>query len=293
MLRILFLALCVTAGPAFAAPIPGLFDTGVDNNRLALSDGAIDPHYWLVASSDPAFPGPNAYASWPIASGFWLANTASSRWIGPAANEGYPSGAPSHPGGGYTFRITFDLAGFDTTSVQITGGWCADNNGSMQLNGKAAGTSTGGYSSLTPFTITSGFKSGLNTLDFISVNTPGGGANPTAVRVQGLAGTGTPLLLGVGDPAPWFALATPAPNPASSSTRIGYSLARAANVRLSVRNIAGREVRRLIDRVAEPGTFEIAWDGLTADGIPAAPGIYFVVLESDGWSTSRRLAWLR
>jgi hypothetical protein len=285
--------LAATAGPVAAAPIPGLFDTGVDNNRVALTDGAVDPHYKLVASSDPSFAGPNAYASWPIAAGYWLANTASSRWIGPAPNEGYPSGAPSHPGGPYTFRISFDLTGFDTTSVQVTGGWCADNNGTMMLNGHAAGAATGGYSSLTPFTITTGFKNGINTLDFISSNLPGGGANPTAVRVQDLAGTATPLLIGVDASAPSLSLASPVPNPASSSTRIGYTLARAAHVRVSIRNVAGREVRRLVDRPVAAGPSEVVWDGRTDAGGPAAPGIYFVLLEGEGRLVSRRLAWLR
>jgi len=281
---------CAVADPA---PVPGLFNTGVDNNGVALSDGAVDPHYKLVASSDPAFPGPNAYASMPIAGGYWLANTSQSRWIGPAMNEGYPSGAPSHPGGPYTFRLSFDLTGFDTTTVQVTGGWCADNSGTMQLNGHAAGAATPGYGSLTPFTITTGFKSGINTLDFISNNLAGGGANPTAVRVQGLAGTATPLLIGVGEAAPFLALASPIPNPASASARLGYTVARAAPVRISIRNVAGREVRRLVDRVAAPGPAEVAWDGLTDRGATVPPGIYFVVLESEGLTLTRRLAWLR
>lgn len=284
------LLLCTVAE---AAPVPGLFNTGVDNNGVALSDGAVDPHYKLVASSDPAFPGPNAYASWPIAAGYWLANTAQSRWIGPAMNEGYPSGAPSHPGGPYTFRLSFDLTGFDTTSVQVSGGWCADNSGSMQLNGHAAGAATPGYGSLTPFTITTGFKSGINTLDFISTNISGGGANPTAVRVQGLAGTATPLLIGVGDASPTLALAAPVPNPASSSTRLGYTLARAGHVKVSIHNVAGREIRGLLDRTVPAGPAELVWDGLTDQGLEAPPGIYFVVLESEGHAVSRRLAWLR
>ena len=287
-MRIAFVLLILASSPVAAAPVPGLFDTGVDNNHVALADGAVDPHYKLVASADPAYSGPNAYACWPIAGGYWLANDAQSRWIGPAANEGYPSGAPSHPEGLYTFRLSFDLSGFDTTTVQISGGWCADNNGSMTLNGHPAGAGTPGYGSLTPFTITTGFKGGINTLEFSSYNLGGGGANPTAIRVKGLAGTGTPLLLGVNDASPALALAAPIPNPSLGSARIGYTLARSGHVRLTIRNVVGRVVCELADRDSGPGPFETAWDG--AD---APPGIYFVVLEQAGTSVSRRLVRMR
>src|SRR5436190_22603475 len=44
-----------------AAPIPGLFNTGVSNNGALLPAGTIDPHWRMIQSPDPAFPGPNAF----------------------------------------------------------------------------------------------------------------------------------------------------------------------------------------------------------------------------------------
>jgi hypothetical protein len=70
-----------------AAPIPGLFNTGVDSGGNLLPDGAIDPHYTLVASDDPHFQGPNAFT---LSKGFalgWMPEGPFSRWIGPAADQ--------------------------------------------------------------------------------------------------------------------------------------------------------------------------------------------------------------
>lgn len=39
-------------------PIPGLFNTGVDNNKFPIADGESDPHYILSISADGSYPGP-------------------------------------------------------------------------------------------------------------------------------------------------------------------------------------------------------------------------------------------
>ena len=55
----------ITSDPAtllLAAPIPGLFNTGTDNNRALLADSAVDPHFKLIASPDTAFPGPGCFS---------------------------------------------------------------------------------------------------------------------------------------------------------------------------------------------------------------------------------------
>jgi hypothetical protein len=179
-----------TISPASAALIQGLYDTGVLNDGTAAASGSADLHYTLVASADPSFPGPDAIVADPIANGYWLVNTATSRWIGPAQNQGYPSGAATHAAGDYTYRLTFDLTGLDPATAQITGGWAADNKGvAIWLNGVNTGHGAGSYNPLTSFTLSSGFLAGLNTLDFVVNNFSAGGANPTGLRVQGLTGT--------------------------------------------------------------------------------------------------------
>ena len=165
-----------------AAPIPGLFNTGVDGDGLLLpGDGAVDPHYEMVVSADPSLPGPDAVT---LAPGFpvgpWLAEGPDSRWIAPQAASG------NGLGGEYRFRTSFDLTGFDADSARIEGEWGVDNEGlDILLNGVSTGiTNFNGFGALTPFTIDSGFIAGENTLEFVVFNAGDATANPIGLRVK-------------------------------------------------------------------------------------------------------------
>ena len=279
----------LVANSAHAVPVPGLYNTGVNGTGAAIADGAVDPHYVLISSADPAYPGPSAYACWPIATGFWLANDASSRWIAPAANEGYPSGAPPHPIGDYTYRLSFDLTGLDPATVSIHGNWGVDNSGTIFINGVSV-ASTSSYNPLPSFSITSGFVAGVNHLDFVVNNWAAGGANPTALRVANLTGTGTAT---VGVPpartASGLELALPIPNPARRRTRIAFSLPRAGAARIEVRDLAGRLVRVLADGAWPAGRSEIIWEGGAGGGGRMRAGVYFLQLEAGGERVTRRI----
>jgi hypothetical protein len=183
------IAILVGANLSHAAPIPGLFNTGVDGSGAPLAGGSVDPHYFLIASADPSYPGPDAIVADPIATGFWVANSATSKWIAPTAAQGYPSGGTPHPGGPYTFRLRFDLTGCAPNTASISGRWAADNSGTIHLNGAATGNVAGGYNPLVPFSITSGFVSRINHLDFVVTNFPSPGENPIGLRVEDITGT--------------------------------------------------------------------------------------------------------
>ncbi len=190
-LATLILALAV-AMPVSAASLQDLYNTGVLDDGTPAASGSVDLHYTLLVSPDPAFPGPAAIVADPIAAGYWLPNSSTSRWIAPAQNQGYPSGATNHASGSYTYRLSFDLTGYDPATAQVTGSWAADNAGTaLLLNGVTTGFATPSYSSLTAFTLSSGFVAGLNTLDFLVNEFASGGANPTGLRVEALAGTAT------------------------------------------------------------------------------------------------------
>lgn len=290
-----FLSLAFFAGVAHAAPIPGLFNTGVDAAGVVLPGASVDPHYTLTASADPNFPGPAAIVASVIPSGFWAPNNALSKWTCPANAEGFPSGGEPHPGGQYAFRLDVDLSGFDPSTVTITGTWAADNNGTIRLNGAATGNNTPGYNPLTAFTLNAGFVAGVNHIDFIATNSPSGGSNPTGVRVEGIAGTGTPNAVGVGEimGATSFGLGAPYPNPTQDVTHIRFSLARPGPVRLVVRDLAGRTVRTLMDGATPAGLVESSWEGRLADGSRAGAGVYFVELSADSKRESRRIVLVR
>src|SRR5580765_878915 len=115
--------LAVLALPVRAATIPGLYNTGVDNNRALLANGVVDPHYRLVQSADASVPGPNALVItdtlFPtVGTGPWLASGPNSKWIGPMANQ-----STGNLPGDYKYRITFDLSGLEPSTAVITGRW--------------------------------------------------------------------------------------------------------------------------------------------------------------------------
>ncbi len=167
-----------------AAPI-SLFNTGVDGSGAVLADGTLgDPHYALVAT-----PGGTSVirirssaGGYPVAPGGpYIGDDSLSRWIGPN-NDTQLDG----PAGHYDYRTSFDLTGFDASTASISGAWATDNEGvGIYINGIFTGNtipSAGGdaFEFFHGFSISSGFVTGVNTLDFV-VNNDGG---PTALRVE-------------------------------------------------------------------------------------------------------------
>lgn len=177
--------------------IPGLFNTGLGHNGLPLPHGAVDPHYTLIVNPD------NTESTAAIAQvtgipGAWVANNATSSWIGPRANTFAATGVPVNAGEGegtYVYRTQFDLTNFDLASVQITGLWSSDNAGiQIRVNGVSIGFPNDvglTFSNLVPFTINqvtaTNLVQGVNTLDFVIQNAAVG---YTGLRVQNLSATG-------------------------------------------------------------------------------------------------------
>jgi len=162
--------------------VPGVFSTGVNASGAVLEDGLEDPHYQLTTNpNNPEVTVPVVHDStiFPIVTGPWLANTALSKWISPEFNT------VGSAGGDYVYRTSFDLTGFDPASAVILGGWATDNAGTgIRLNGQATGLENSAqFGVLTPFTVTTGFNPGINTLEFLVNNSALG---YTALRVENL-----------------------------------------------------------------------------------------------------------
>ena len=169
-------------------PLVGLFDTGVDDAGNALPDNSVDPHYTLTVNPDTGSLDAIVEDStlFPIVAGPWLANSATSKWIGPQVDT------TTSAADNYTYTTTFDLGALDPTTAVITGAWAVDNVGlDIVLNGTSLGImNNNGFAGLTPFTISSGFVAGLNTLDFQVQNQPPPGW--TGLRIVGISGSARP-----------------------------------------------------------------------------------------------------
>jgi Peptidase family C25/Propeptide_C25/FlgD Ig-like domain len=70
------------------------------------------------------------------------------------------------------------------------------------------------------------------------------------------------------------------PNPFNPSTTIEYAIKEACQVELSVYNIKGQLVKRLVDESLEPGYYQTFWDGKDKQGSVCASGIYFSQMKA-------------
>lgn len=86
-----------------------------------------------------------------------------------------------------------------------------------------------------------------------------------------------------------FVLGQNYPNPFNPSTVLAYRLNTAAHVRLSVFDILGREVIRLIDQYQYAGDYAVKWDSNPNHGQKLASGLYIARLDVDHASASRKM----
>jgi hypothetical protein len=174
-----------TGAPLAApVPIPGLFATGKNGQGNSASSGSIDPHFVIMA------PGASSVVPAIVMSpnAAWDANNSSSKWISPIQ-----SGDAGQDPGNYVYKTTFSLDGLipSSASLSVTV-WADDRVVDVLINGQSTGISAVGYSSPNgPFTISSGFVSGVNTLEFV-VGNDGDGQNPHAFRAL-ISGTASAI----------------------------------------------------------------------------------------------------
>ena len=102
----------------------------------------------------------------------------------------------------------------------------------------------------------------------------------------------TPIV-GVGDLGELVASATSRPNPASGQVTFDFTLPTAGRVNLTIHDVSGRTVRRLVGRDYAPGVHRVVWDGFDQNGGRVAAGVYFWKIQSSGYETTRRLVVVR
>jgi hypothetical protein len=84
-----------------------------------------------------------------------------------------------------------------------------------------------------------------------------------------------------------------APNPLTERVTVRYSLARPAQVNVSVYDAQGRQVSVLENRSQEAGTHSTVWAGRSGDGGRVRPGAYFVRLSACGRTSTHRITVAR
>lgn len=109
-----------------------------------------------------------------------------------------------------------------------------------------------------------------------------------------------------------FHLYQNAPNPFNPTTTIRYTVPSreqraesrehgaqskeyALRTTLKIYTILGQEIRTLVDKAKEPGSYSVTWDGQDRFGNDATSGVYFCRLSVEGgrWSETKRMVLLR
>lgn len=76
-----------------------------------------------------------------------------------------------------------------------------------------------------------------------------------------------------------FTLGQNFPNPFNLSTRISYQLKKSAVVRLSVYDLTGKEIGRLVAEYQVEGVFSVTWQSREQRGFQLSSGTYFARLQ--------------
>ncbi len=83
------------------------------------------------------------------------------------------------------------------------------------------------------------------------------------------------------------------PNPFNPETVIRYEIPKQGNVQMTIYNSIGQKVRTLLNKSRPAGEYEISWDGRNDSGNLVSTGIYFCRLSSEGYSTIRKMVFLK
>lgn len=90
-----------------------------------------------------------------------------------------------------------------------------------------------------------------------------------------------------------FSLLQNYPNPFNPATTIRYGLPKAAHVSLTIYNLLGQQVKALVNYKQKAGLHQIAWDGTNNAGQYLSSGLYFYKLETESFSRTRKMMWMK
>jgi hypothetical protein len=85
-----------------------------------------------------------------------------------------------------------------------------------------------------------------------------------------------------------FTLGQNFPNPFNPATTIEYAVPHAADVTLTIYNVTGQLVARLVSQRQKPGCYQVSWEAM---GL--ANGLYICALTADGLVKTSRMVLLK
>jgi hypothetical protein len=84
------------------------------------------------------------------------------------------------------------------------------------------------------------------------------------------------------------------PNPFNPVTEIAFDLAQAGHVSLRIYDVAGRQVRLLVnERLAARANHQVVWNGLDDSGNRVSSGVFFYRLDAPSFTSTRKMVVLK
>lgn len=83
------------------------------------------------------------------------------------------------------------------------------------------------------------------------------------------------------------------PNPFNPSTTLQFVTPNAGNVRLAIYDVTGRVVQTLVNETMPAGRHHVEWNATNEFGNAVPSGIYFVRMDAEDFTSSRKLTLLR
>ena len=119
-------------------------------------------------------------------------------------------------------------------------------------------------------------------------------ANRSAQSIPVTAGNMSVSLSSKVDIPQSFGLRNASPNPFNPATTIAYDVPQQAHIRLTVYNLLGQEVVRLVDTAQSPGRYQAVWNSTNAQGRTVASGVYvYRLTSSTGFTQAHRMTLLK
>jgi hypothetical protein len=84
------------------------------------------------------------------------------------------------------------------------------------------------------------------------------------------------------------------PNPFNKTTTINYSVLQAGNIKLTIYDMLGREIKILVDEYQTTGEKSVEWDGTNSKAARVPSGMYFYQIRGeDGEASSKNMIFVK
>jgi hypothetical protein len=90
-----------------------------------------------------------------------------------------------------------------------------------------------------------------------------------------------------------YALHQNYPNPFNPTTRLRYDLPKDTDVRITIYDIMGREIRALVNSQQNAGYKSIQWNATNSLGEPVSAGMYIYMIQAGEFRQAKKMVLLK